>query len=180
MPHSGWSRQAYLGYLVTRTLSFGRSSSSVSGQVFRQLFVPLFARLATAVLGDDLRVVHRLGQPEGCVGRFRRVAEVQSQLVRILKVAFAPIAKSPLHQFVEGQLVLVAFLRELFDGLIFGLKSDVLLPKLLSLGFKLRAFGLEFRRFGLEFGLFGLEFDVTIGKRLRLLSKQLKQLRFRK
>ena len=63
---------------------------------------------------------------------------------------------------------------ELFDGLIFGLKSDVLLPKLLTLRFKLRASLI------LEFSIFGLEFGVFIGKRLRLLSKQLKQLRFRK
>ena len=106
----------------------------IAWQVFRQLFVPLLARLATAVLGDDLlQVVHRLGQPQGCVGRFLRVAKVQSKLVRILDVAFAAIAKSLLHQLVKGQLVLVAFLRELLDGLIFGLKGDVLLPKLLAL-----------------------------------------------
>ena len=74
------------------------------------------------MLGDRLlQVFHGVGQAERCIGGFVRVAKVQSKLVRIVDVAFAAVAKSLLHQFIKGQFVFIALLREFFDGQIFGL-----------------------------------------------------------
>ena len=87
----------------------------VSRQMLRQAFVATFFLLATHVLRDDglllfeVRLVDRLGQALGCVGRV--VAKIDQQLIRIAQVAFATPAKRPF----DLQLELFLLLLECFD-----------------------------------------------------------------
>ena len=105
----------------------------------RQAFVTLLAKPAALVLGNRLLLIlHGLGQSQGRIGRLVRVAKIQTQLIGVAQVAFAPVAKPLLHQSVEGQLVLVTLLRELCVGLVLELQRHVLLPQLLALRCEIR------------------------------------------
>ena len=61
----------------------------------------------------EVRLVDRLGQALGCVGRI--VAEIDQQLIRVAQVAFATLAKRPLDQQLDLQLELFLLLLECFD-----------------------------------------------------------------
>jgi hypothetical protein len=122
---------------VSRTrlhVSGGIGGDFIAREMLRQPFVPLLARLATAMLGNhQLQVFDGVGQAERCIGGLVRVAQVQSKLVRIIDVTLAAVAKSLLHQFVVGQFILVSLLCKLLDRLVLGLNRDVLPTKLLAL-----------------------------------------------
>ena len=77
----------------------------VTRKVGWQAFIPFLGRLAALVLGNRLlQIFHRVGQAQRCVGRFVAVFEVQPQLVRVVQIAFAAIAKSSLQELIESQL----------------------------------------------------------------------------
>jgi len=106
------------------------------------------ARLAwlvhtTLVRGDrDLRFLHRLGQAFGGVGRFRRVAEVELELIGVFAIPLAAVAIGLLQQFVDRELLLNILLLELRERLLqlddrLGLRGDrvvLLADRLLQLG----------------------------------------------
>jgi len=46
-------------------------------------------------------------KPPDRVGRLRRVAKVQLQLIRVFQIPFAAMAEGPLHEFVDRELLLL-------------------------------------------------------------------------
>lgn len=106
----------------------------IARKVGRQALVAFFAGLAAFMFGNRLLLVlDRVGQSACRVGRFIGVAQIQPQLVGIVNVTFAPVAKPLLHQFVEGQLVFVTLLLELLDRQVLGLQRHVELSQLFAL-----------------------------------------------
>ena len=106
---------------------FGRDL--VPRNVSGKRFVTGLPRLAlpTLVSGDDdFRLFHRRGQSFCRVGGFRRVAEVQLQLVRVFQIPLAAMAEGPLNKLVDGQLLLFHLLLQLdhrtglLDDKVFG------------------------------------------------------------
>ena len=87
-----------------------RGLDFVARQVRGQLLVPRLTRHVPAALvggDDDLRLFHRRGQARRRIGRLRRVAEVELQLIRVFQVPLAAMAEGPLQQFVDRELLLL-------------------------------------------------------------------------
>ena len=55
------------------------------------------------------RLFHRLGQSFRRVGRLRRVAEVELQLVRVFQIPLAAIAEGTLQKLVDRQFCSCTF-----------------------------------------------------------------------
>ena len=107
-------RSPWVGQTVCCSVSF--RGDFIAGKMRRQALVTLLAWPAALMLGNRLlQIFDRVGQSRGRVGCFIRVAEVQSQLVRVVDITFAAVAKALLHQLVEGQLILITLLLQLRD-----------------------------------------------------------------
>ena len=88
----------------------------------------------TLVFGDDdFRLFHRLGQSFRRVGRLRRVAEVQFQLVRVFHIPLAAIAEGTLYKLVDGKLLLLHLTVQLRDRARLLHERVILLADLLTL-----------------------------------------------
>ena len=72
--------------------------------------------VADVALDRDARLVHGLGQPAGRIGRLRRIAKINFQLIRIVEVTLAAASEHPLQKFGDRQLQRFLIFLELSDG----------------------------------------------------------------
>jgi hypothetical protein len=72
----------------------------VPRQVLRQRFAPRSIRVATSDMRLDRqpRLLDRLGESLDRVGRISRTAQIEPELIRVVEVALAAVAKRPLDE----------------------------------------------------------------------------------
>jgi hypothetical protein len=131
--------------------------------MLRQAFIALLAGLATSVSRDEIGFFDRFVQSSCCIGRFVRIAKIQSQLIRIVDVPLAVVPKTLLQQLVVRKLQALVVLRQLFKLLLSLLTLDVSAAEFDSLR-------LEFDSLRLEFDSLRLERNVTFLQQLKQLS----------
>jgi hypothetical protein len=86
---------------------------------------------------DLLLVFDGVSQAGRRIGRCVGIAKVDPKLVRVLKVPLAAAAEGLLQKLVVGQFPFLAFLLQLLDFQLAGLKVDVLVTEPLALRLKL-------------------------------------------